>query len=157
MQGNTTTPNNNRELLIHCEVRNTKQDISERYVEQGEFALWCYLMVTRHGFQVTQIQPCIWIPEALSHKHTNLFSHAAFHEPITRFDFDSFDEISGVTDRQTRYVPTTELDQIESIFRQHLMPSEADTKLTKTAGAAISTTPAKLWTKTQPSATYCAA
>lgn len=157
MKGNTSTHSSHRQLLMRCQVTNSRGDSSERFVDHSEYDLWRFLMEQRHGLAVQAIAPCVWVPDQERRRHDRLFEHAAYHEPVQRLVFEKFDAHTGVTETQTRFVPACDTDTVVPVLEGHLVADTHAVVLDSQAGEAISTAPAKRWFRARPAAAYCAA
>ena len=157
MKGNTSAHSSHRQLLMRCRVTNRHGQASERFIDHSEFPLWRFLMEERHGLKVEELTPCVWVPEEERRRHDRLFAHAAYHEPVQRLVFEKFDAHTGVTETQTRFVPTCDMETVTPVLEGHLAADTAAVVLDIQAGEAISTAPAKRWLKARPAAAYYAA
>lgn len=142
MQSTTTKPNSHRQMLMYCRVTNSNGETTERFVDMATFSLWQYYMQNRHGFSVTGVFPCIWLPQQQSQQHERLFEHAGFTHSVSKLTLESFDENLGINQSQTRFIATKELATVSARLEHHWLQSRDALVTTSEAGSAISTTPA---------------
>ena len=157
MQVNTPVDDNQRHLLMHCEVTNRRGETSERFVDHAEFGLWQYLLKQKHHLAVSASEPCIWVPDEQCRQHDKLFAHAAFQMPVCRLTHQSYDERTGVTEKRMRFVPSADLDYVSDLLEQNFAIHREFVVLDIEAGEAISTAPARALFKERRVATYYAA
>ncbi len=142
MQSTTTKPNSHRQLLMYCRVTNSHGEATARFVEMATYSLWQYFMQNRHGFSVTEVFPCIWLPKRQTEQHERLFEHAGFKQSVSKLTLESFDENLGINQSQTRFVVTEDLAAVSARLEHHWLKSRDALVTTSEAGSAISTTPA---------------
>jgi len=157
MQSNTTRPNSHRQLLMHNCVTNRQGQVSARFVAHSEHSLWRFLLEAKHGLGVQTLQPCIWVPQVQCRRHDKLFAHSTYQHPVTKLTYQCFDEHTGVAEKRVRFVPTDELDCVNSLLEAHFAAHDSYVVADIEAGEALSTMPAKNWFKRSPTATYRAA
>ncbi len=157
MQVNTSSPDSQRQLLMHGVVTNGRGEASERFVDHAEFGLWNYLLTQKHGLTVNAHEPCVWVPENEYQQHENLFAHASFRLAVTRLTHHCYDEQIGITEKRVRFVPSEDLDLVSLLLEAHFASDRDYVVLDIEAGAAISTAPARGVLRARPAAAYCAA
>ena len=157
MQINTSSPDSQRQLLMHVIVTNHRGETSERFVDHAEFGLWRYLLTQKHSLVVSANEPCMWVPEHECRQHDNLFAHAAYRAPVTRLAHHCYDERTGITKKRVRFVPGSDVDYVSQLLEAHFASDGAYVVLDIEAGAAISTAPAQALFRGPPTEAYCAA
>ena len=142
MQSTTTKPNSHRQLLMYCRVTNSHGEATTRFVDMATFSLWQYFMQNRHGFSVTEVFPCIWLPQTQAEQQERLFEHAGFKQSVSKLTLESFDESLGINQSQTRFVAARDLAAVSARLEHHWLKNRDALLTTSEAGSAISTTPA---------------
>jgi len=142
MQSTTTKINSHRQLLMYCRVTNSHGEASQRFVDMATFPLWQYFMQNKHGFSVVEVFPCIWLPQAQTQQHQQIFEHAGFQQSVSKLTLETFDESLGINQSQTRFIATRDLAAVSARLEHHRLQSRDALLTTSEAGSAVSTTPA---------------
>ena len=48
--------------LIRCHLDRAGTEQQTRFIEFELFKLWQYMMQTKHGFEVSDLTMCLWVP-----------------------------------------------------------------------------------------------
>lgn len=157
MQSSTTAKDSHRQLLMHCQVTNALGESTHRFIDFATFSLWQFYVQQKYNFTISQNFACIWVPENEMQQHQRLFEHADFLQPVTRITLENFDEQTGITQCQTRFVPTADLATVAPLLERHWLQTTNALLMASEAGGAISTTPATYTSTWRSTATSHAA
>ncbi|NKC01025.1 MAG: hypothetical protein GKR90_21370 [Pseudomonadales bacterium] len=127
-----------RQSLVRTEVRNTKGQISTRYIDAETFELWQFFVSQNYDYQVLTQQPCVWIPDEEQRRHDQVFSHAPLNSEVTKVAIECFDHDTQLTEHKIRFVPTDELDPILERLTKHFSKPQRYATTELQAGGAIS-------------------
>ena len=107
--------------MVRCAVRRqgAVDPPTPRYVPLDVFSLWEFLMVERHGFELSDHRTSIWIdvedPPDMS------FSAGQF-ERVDEVCLHVFSEKDGMFQRVCRYFRMEERDRLTGILLRHYAP-----------------------------------
>ena len=135
-----TSPFLHSQKLMRCQVANRYQEGSVRFVELDSFKLWEYLMTHKHADSIKNISLCLWVSEEEYLDHETVYSHTGEAEPVNRVIVDLYDEEYGFSNIITRFVRSSETDQVIDILKSHLArqsTTPADTQIQTFRGYSI--------------------
>jgi hypothetical protein len=108
--------NSHRQLLVRCDVRNSAEEHSVRFVEHSVYRLWQYMMANRHGITVQETALCLWLPEAEWNHQSDLFHHAGTTELVNRINIAVYDPISRFCNTVQRFVSSQDSFRVEELL-----------------------------------------
>lgn len=115
--------------LLRCSMENPAGNTSIRYVELEQFRLWAYMMESRHGIIVDDVQLSLWVtPEEFRDKF-DLFIHSGQVEDVSRIAIGWFNPHHHYTLETTRYVPTKHYKTVKRILLSHIPESNKQSRM----------------------------
>jgi hypothetical protein len=118
----TVTKHDLSQKLLRCEVVNTAQHRSHRFVELEQFKLWSYMMSHKHGLQIGEISLWLWVGEEDFLARQEIYSRAPEILSVNRLAVFLFDEENGFSHVIYRYVHENETADVSKILQNHLSP-----------------------------------
>jgi len=116
----TDNPSAETTKLIRCHLVNTYKEQTVRLIEFENFRLWEYLMTNKHGAIINNISLTLWINEDNFKANEELYSRTGDAEEVNRIIVDLYDEEYGFTTAITRFVRSSETDQVKDILSSHI-------------------------------------
>ena len=126
--------------LIRCQLSRDGGAIQTRFIEFELFKLWQYMIQTKHGFNVSDLTMCLWIPKAEFMSKMNLYERIGEIESVTRLTVTIFDERHGFTHVSHRYAPESEAETVKKVLLSHVpdtVSSGENFDLSVTAGRTV--------------------
>ncbi len=111
---------NDTEKLISCTVTNRYKEQSVRLIELANFKLWEYLMTSKHGARINEINLCLWLSHEEYMLNESIYSRSGDATAVNRVIVDLFDEEYGFSNPVVRYVRANETEQIIKILTSHI-------------------------------------
>jgi hypothetical protein len=106
--------------LIHCTVTNKDNVASSRWIELPFFKLWHYMMTTKHGMQIGDPRPCLWMGDEYYKQRENILSHSGESLNVDRIQLSVFDEVDGFFEHRDRFVLREEAPKQRDLLMKHL-------------------------------------
>ena len=115
-----TTPFDESQKLVRCNVVNRYNEASVRLVEIDAFKLWEYLMTHKHGLQISNPSLCLWVSQSEYEENEAIFDRAGEVEAVDRILVDLFDEEYGFSQTSVRYARSGETSHLVEILKSHV-------------------------------------
>jgi hypothetical protein len=112
--------NSHRQLLVRCDVTNSDDEQSLRFVEYSVYRLWQYMMANKHGIRVDSAAMCLWLPEAEWHAQSDMFQHAGTSESVNRINIAIYDHATSFCNTIQRYVPIAESGRVQELLMRRI-------------------------------------
>ncbi|MDX1608816.1 MAG: hypothetical protein R3225_01700 [Halofilum sp. (in: g-proteobacteria)] len=112
--------------LLRCTMLNRAGKSSIRYVELEQYRLWAYMMESRHGFTVQDLQLSLWVNSSEFRDKTDLFLHCGNVEEVSRIAFCWFNPRHHYTLDVARYVPSEQYESVKQILLSHVSESSRE-------------------------------
>lgn len=110
--------------LLRCEVANSANEQSLRYVELEQFRLWEYMMRNRHDFSVQKLQLGLWMAISEFEANPGPFQHGGQVEEVSCITISWFNSSHNYTLDIMRYVPTEQCETVRQILLSHIAASK---------------------------------
>jgi len=118
--------NSHRQLLVRCDVTNSDDEQSIRFVEYSVYRLWQYMMANKHGIHVDGAAMCLWLPEAEWQAQSDMFQHAGTAEPVSRINIAIYDHVTSFCNTVQRYVPIAESVRVQELLMRRIPMAARD-------------------------------
>ena len=105
-----------RQLLVRCDVTNTRKEPSVRFVEHSVYRLWQYMMANKHDILVEQARLCLWLPEAEWATQREVFQHAGKAESVNRINIAIYDREASFCNTVQRFVPAADCQRVQELL-----------------------------------------
>jgi len=132
--------------LIRCQLSRDGGAIQTRFIEFELFKLWQYRIQSKHGFEVSDLTMCLWVPKDEFMSKVNLYERIGDVESVTRLTVTIFDERHGFTHVSHRYAPEDEAETVQNVLLSHVPESVSSSE-----NFALSVTPGRTVVKGQVS------
>lgn len=106
--------------LVQCYTQNDNGEQRMRLVEMENFRLWEYMMTTKHGLEILEPEPCLWIHQGDFDRKQDIFSHAPSVQAVNRVVLSIYDEAYGFSHFINRFVSAADTDQLIEILKSHM-------------------------------------
>lgn len=117
MDGNT---NNGSTKIIQCKVARQDGSTSTRYVEFDVFKFWQYMMIHKHGFEITDMSLCLWVDDADFKQKEDIYVRAGSVVSVCKIVVSIYDSNNGFTHTSDRFVPEKNAEKIRNILMSHI-------------------------------------
>ena len=109
--------------LIRCLLSSPEGSETVRYIKFELFKLWQYMMITKHGFQISDMTLCLWVNEQQFQEKESLYSRSGEIQDVSRIVVSIYDKENGFTHIPNRYVPVEETERMRG---ELLTPAPTD-------------------------------
>ena len=106
--------------LVQCYTQNDNGEQRMRLVEMENFRLWEYMMTTKHGLEILEPEPCLWIHQGDFDRKQDIFSHAPSVQAVNRVVLSIYDEAYGFSHFINRFVSAADTEQLIEILKSHM-------------------------------------
>lgn len=110
--------------LLRCEVANSANERSLRYVELEQFRLWEYMMRNRHDISVQKFHLGLWVAISEFEANPGPFEHGGQIEEVACITISWFNPSHNYTLNIMRYVPTDQCETVKQILLSHIAGSK---------------------------------
>ncbi len=117
----SSTPLNSQKL-IRCTVKSNNSPASLRYIELEHYTLWSYMMLHKHGLEVSDASLWLWIKKTDVEAKKAQYAHFSTMEKVNKIELLIFDERYGFTQETYRFAPAEETNLLQKTLLSHLSP-----------------------------------
>ena len=109
--------------LIRCHLARAGSAQQNRFIEFELFKLWQHMMQTKHGFAVSDLTMCLWVPVDEFNTRAKLYERIGAVDEVTRLTITIFDERHGFTHVSHRYAEAAEANTVQGVLLSHIPDS----------------------------------
>lgn len=106
--------------LIRCTVTNKNNVASMRWVELSSFKLWRYMMTNRHGMQVDDCRPCLWMGQKYYAQRESILDHSGEVLNVDCIQLSIFDEANGFLEHVARFALREDTLRVKDLLMGHV-------------------------------------
>ena len=106
--------------LLRCKVAGHDGSASTRYIEFEVFKFWQYMMVHKHGFEISDMSLCLWVDDADYMQKEEIYIRVGEVASVSKIVVSIFDRNNGFTHTSSRFVPETDAEKIRNILMTHI-------------------------------------
>ena len=106
--------------LIQCKVAGKDGGTSTRYIEFEVFKFWQYMMVNKHGFEISDMSLCLWVDDADYKQKEEIYVRVGTIASVCKIVVSIFDSNNGFTHTSSRFVPEADVKKIRNILLTHI-------------------------------------
>ena len=105
--------------LIRCLLSSPEGSETVRYIKFELFKLWQYMMITKHGFQISDMTLCLWVNEQQFQEKESLYSRSGEIQDVSRIVVSIYNKKNGFTHITNRHVPVEETERMRGVLLTH--------------------------------------
>ena len=117
MDGNTS---NGSTKLIRCKVSRQDGSTSTRYIEFEVFKFWQFMMIQKHGFEITDMSLCLWVDDADYKQKEEIYVRVGEVASVCKIVVSIYDSNNGFTHTSSRFVPEADVEIIREVLMSHI-------------------------------------